>query len=526
MTDDNPSENYSAKQVADKAAGKWKAGDPTVTTAKMAYQSSENLNQFSNPGREVYMHNTSMEKHYANMMAIVDGLPKDNPVGIMALLEAEISKAMNEVQLGQANFKRLSETLHFHLEIDKDHYEDLAKNLQTTNALIDQLQHELDDYVSDSIFPTYLITPSADAYDEEAAQAFFEHFLENFDGEDGYFELQKVILLQEKLRQAYSTRKHWLDWDKKKDRSDPNNLAVQKWTFLYKEAQAHLAESYARYTFLLSQRTGAIENVDPAKIRAEGRIRVQSETEAEAFNNTADLLKQIGTETKALETGIETNQTAAQETILDTERFEQDILLKTAQGNAALEKALRDPTLDIAYRKSVKEQVQRQNTPRDRSNYDRSLRLFGERWDEFVTVPKDAKINQNKKQHVRNNFALRGGVLLTNDEVKVVPLQRENENGNTLLCMLPEYDNAIMTLAIDINRNYKWIIKTVFNQYPEWTVEAENETDGVPLNVTDNSDETPENCLRYHGFIWQKIEPIVRERLALHAPSSYLDTGA
>jgi hypothetical protein len=54
---------------------------------------------------------------------------------------------------------------------------------------------------------------------------------------------------------------------------------------------------------------------------------------------------------------------------------------------------------------------------------------------------------------------------------------------------------------------------------------VENETPGVPLNVTNNPDETPENCLHYHGLIWHRIEPLVKERLALHAPSSYLDTG-
>lgn len=514
MTDDNPSQPHSAKQVADQAADKWKAVEPEVTTAKQLYENSQSLNQNSSPNRDIYMHNTSMEKHYANMMAVHDGLPKDNPVGLMALLEAQISKAMNDVQIAQTEFKKLSETLQFHLDIDKDHYEDLTEGLQETNALIDQLQHELDDYVSDSVFPAYLITPSADAYDEEAAKAFFEHFLENYEGEEGYFELRKVIMLQENLRQAYSDRKGWLDWDVQKDKYDVNNKAVKKWSGLYKEAQANLAKRHAHFLFLLSQRTGAIDKVDPAKIRAEGRIRVQSGQEEKAFNDAAIMLEGIGQQTKRIEEEIEAAQTAAQETILDAERFEREIVLKTAQSNAALEKALRDPTLDIAYRRSVKEQVKRQNTPKDKDNYDRSLRLFGTRWNDIAKVQKEATINRNKKEHVRNNFALRGGILLKSDEVQVIPIQRDDENGNTLLCMLPEYDNAIVTLAINTNSKYKWIIKTVLNQYPEWTEVVENETPGVPLNVTNNSKETPENCLNYHALVWQRIEPVVKERLA------------
>ena len=490
-----------------------------VTAKQLAdqrpYVSEHNLNQFSNAGREVYMHNTSMEQHYANMMAMVDGLPKDNPVGIMALLEAQISRAMNDVLVSQTEFRKCSETLQWHLNLDKDHFQDLTEGLQKTNALIDQLQHELDDYISDSIFPSYLITPSADAYDKDAAKVFFEHFLDSYEGEEGYFELQKIILLQEKLRWAYNARKGWLDQDKKQQAHDVNTKAVQKWRGLYKEAEVTLAKNHAHYLFLLSQRTGAIEKVDPAIIRTEGRIRVQSGAEAEAFNNAADMLKSIGTETKALETEIENANTAAQETILDTERLEQEIIQKTAQGNAALEKALRDPTLDIAYRRSIREQVQRQNTPRDRTNYERSVRLFGERWEtDFRGIPRDAAINRNKEVHVKNNFALRGGILLDKEEVVVIPIQRENEDGNTVLCMLPEYDNKLVTLAINTNGRYKWIIHTVLNQYPEWTVEAENETDGVPTNVTNSRTETPENCLGYHKLIMKRLKPIIDERLA------------
>ena len=131
--------------------------------------------------------------------------------------------------------------------------------------------------------------------------------------------------------------------------------------------------------------------------------------------------------------------------------------------------------------------------------------------DNLYDAPVKLRLSQNpvKSTHFREMLALRAGYKLEGRGLKVNVLERPNENGNKCLCEIVGTDVITqLTIEVDPKQHYKLIASTCMNEDPLWT-EAENDTPGVPPNLSTLERDKPKNLnqyIRYHELIKNNID--------------------
>lgn len=130
--------------------------------------------------------------------------------------------------------------------------------------------------------------------------------------------------------------------------------------------------------------------------------------------------------------------------------------------------------------------------------------------DHLYDAPVKLRLSQNpvKSTHLREMLALRAGYKLEGRGLKVNVLERPDEKGNKCLCEIVGTDVITqLTIEVDPKQHYKLIASTCMNEDPLWT-EAENDTPGVPPNLSTLERDKPKNLnqyIRFHELIAENI---------------------
>jgi len=449
--------------------------------------------------------------------------------GIEAVLEAKIATQREKYIVAMKAFGEADKTMTLLAGVDNDHHEDFNKDYQSLTAVIHDLYAEIDEIVPVSVFPSSLID-AGDATDDQAA----EDYISSLDGLS-FKETLDFAQKQEQLKKALKDRNTVEEFFELHKKQHPKIVAREQ--AKKDEAAQNLANELNALHALVNMRSPSmkkrIEDYKANPDAFEGKsheeylaIREAQKAMAIAYEHGASDDEAADIWGSEFVANMYDGEDNAQ--LVDF-AFEQDekVAAQEEENRKLLEENAR-------FRAENEAQAQRlkklSNDALKRGNKE-AAKVVREKkvWKELLPHPKDKKhfriakkfLNKMKPlgstieiliddynwkgefyNHPRRQLALRSGKLV--EGTKFTAYVDEHLMGNTFRCFIEDENNTPVVLglqeSVSVGGKGKFAFGTAFYTRPDiWTQEYEQneELHGVPANVANRADLTPEALAEY-----------------------------
>ena len=449
-------------------------------------------------------------------------------------LSRQISELHADMDRRKIQLEHVKATTHERLKL-------LMHQLNDNRETVTRLQVWLDDYVSESVWPRYLVGNPKDAFDPAAAAVHAEHLFEGMTEA----EIQQFYEYQKQLRHCLDEVEPRL-MEKINDVHEENTKAEYDIERLLHVTQQEIAQLDDQLQSRIDNRRHYLtvepplgDDADELKWRMQasqelGRsIRMQGlELSApvdvenlEKDETLQKLLKSLpeGSVQTLLEILRENNETVAEaqthahEVMVAAEETEEET--KDEKKRREMLQGQQDRLKSIPASRTVGLRKKLINELAGRSEGElRAYKHWVMQLNRMEPVGDKIRLYfDNDKQgriHAKEMIALRAGVDVSDtSEITVLVHDRLSDQGNVLRCeILGHYAMADIAVAVEETKNGKLYVKTCLNADPDWT-EVENNCEGVKPNrsqiVNDDLDAIP-TYIEYFKKIDDKLRNMPR----------------